>query len=235
MGARAQAHERPGARVHAHGWRVAASRDARRRDRRCERGPPQRGGAVSGASGGQAAGLGRLGKVRTCAGMRSWPLRRAMVPARHASGPERSGHEGASGRNGLEWDTDAGGAAGAEWQCAHGLLGPALRGAWQAMANPGAQHTLLRGPRVCVDVRRAGARLHVPAGRASSARRLGPVRDELMQRDLQCACAGRPNEAVVANVPENTGIGQCANHHFTTVMWRPMSLYHPHRKTKHVR
>ena len=52
-----------------------------------------------------------------------------------------------------------------------------------------------------------------------------------MQCDLLCTCASRPNEAVMANVPENTWIGQCANHNFTTVIWRPMSPYHLHRKT----
>ena len=119
-GARSQAHERTCARAGTLTvGELLRAGTARRRDRRCERGPPQRGGSVAGASGGRAAGQQSAGQRRACAEVRSRPLSGEMVPTRHASEPEQSGLERRrGGQSRLLWDADAGIPAGAEWRCA---------------------------------------------------------------------------------------------------------------------
>ena len=177
-----------------------------------------------GRTGGRAT---RVGGVRACAAN----AQQAMEAGDGASeAREQAGAVGARGRERAERagvGYRRGGAGGGLTAVRSGLLGPALRGAWQTKQwqTLGYDTHCCEGPGpapMCV----APARLHVPAGQASSARRVGLVRGALMQSDFLCACAGRPNEAVMANVPDNTGIGQCANHHFTTVVWRPMSSCH---------
>ena len=113
-----RARRRTGAleRVHIHSRRFAAGRNSL-----TPRSSGWEGAAVARryrgwrrrADGRQGKGL--LGRLRTRERhVRSRHMGRAKVPGRHASGPERPELEGASGRNGLPWETGTGVPAGAE-------------------------------------------------------------------------------------------------------------------------